>query len=77
MRWLSRRPARVDADTVARAASLFDDPATWRPVASSAETLERFDAIEREVRSAQWVRLGWGLAGALGLVAIALPFVAR
>jgi len=75
LRWLSRRPGRVDAETVARAASLFDDPATWRPVASPDDTGERFDAIEREVRSAQWVRLGWGVAGALGTVALTLPFL--
>ena len=77
LRWLSRRPPRLDAETVARAASLFDDPGTWRPVAPSTDTLERFGAIEREVRSAQWVRLGWGFAGALGMVAIALPFLPR
>ncbi|MFP3464992.1 nuclease-related domain-containing protein [Leifsonia sp. SIMBA_070] len=75
VRGLSRRPPRLDADTVARAAALFDDPATWRPVAPSAETVERFEVIEREVRSAQWVRLGWGLAGALAVVAVALPFL--
>ncbi|WP_431220933.1 nuclease-related domain-containing protein [Leifsonia xyli] len=75
IRWLSRRPVRMDAEAVARAAALFDDPATWRPVVSSPGTLQRFDAIEREVRSAQWVRLGWGLAGALAVVALALPFL--
>ena len=75
VRWLSRRPGRVDAETVARAASLFDDPATWRSVASPEDTGERFDAIEREVRSAQWVRLGWGLAGGLGTVAVVLPLL--
>jgi hypothetical protein len=75
VRWLTRRPARVDAQTAARAARLFDDPATWRPLASRPDTVERFTAIEREVRRAQLVRLGWGLAGALGVVAVALPFL--
>lgn len=75
VRWLSRRPDRVDADTVARAASLFDDPGTWRPVVSSPETMLRFDAIEREVRSARLVRVGWGVAGGLATLAVAVPFL--
>ncbi|WP_285117235.1 nuclease-related domain-containing protein [Leifsonia sp. fls2-241-R2A-40a] len=75
VRWLSRRPAVLDAATVARAAHLFDDPATWRPVASSADTTERFDAIARQVRCAQLVRAGWGVAFGLGLFAVALPFL--
>ncbi|RDV46730.1 NERD domain-containing protein [Leifsonia sp. ku-ls] len=77
VRWLVRRPAVLDADTVAQAAHLFDDPATWRPVAVASDTAERFGAIEREVRSARLVRAGWALAGALGAIAVALPFVAR
>jgi nuclease-like protein len=77
VRWLSRRADRVDAATVARATGLFDDPATWRPVDPSGDTVERFGAIEREVRSARWVRFGWGAAGALGTVAVALPMLPR
>lgn len=77
VRWLVRRPVILDADTVARAAGLFDDPATWRTVESAVDTAERFGAIEREVRSARLVRAGWALAGSLGVVAAALPFVAR
>lgn len=77
VRWLARRPAVLDADTVARAAHLFDDPATWRPAAVTSDTAERFGAIEREVRSARLVRTGWALAGGLGAVAVALPFVTR
>jgi hypothetical protein len=77
VRWLSRRPSRVEAETVARAANLFDDPATWRPVVTSVDTQERFHAIEREVRSARWVRFGWALAGGLGTLAVALPFLPR
>lgn len=75
VRWLSRRPNRLDEQTVARATSLFDDPATWRPVVSSSDTQERFHAIEREVRGAQWVRFGWAFAGGLGMLAVAVPFV--
>lgn len=75
VRWLSRRPAGLDADTVARAAQLFDDPATWRAVESRPGTLERFDAIAREVNTARFVRAGWGLAGALGVIAVALSFL--
>ncbi|WP_433862610.1 NERD domain-containing protein [Streptomyces sp. L7] len=73
VRWLTRRPAVLDAATIAEVAGLFDDPATWRPVDSSPETVERFAVIEREVRTAQLVRAGWLLAVALGAVAIALP----
>jgi hypothetical protein len=77
VRWLVRRPAVLDADTVTRVARLFDDPATWRSVPLGSDTAERFRAIEREVRSARLVRAGWGLAAALGLVALSLPFVPR
>jgi hypothetical protein len=75
VRWLSRRPGSLDAETVARVARLFDDPATWRPLEPRPDTVERFGAIEREVRCAQLVRAGWGLAGGLGMVAVALPFL--
>src|SRR6185437_12293919 len=75
VRWLLRRPAVLDAATTAAAARLFDDPATWRPVDSPADTVERFARIEREVRNAQLVRAGWGVAIGLGLVAVALPLL--
>ena len=75
VRWLTRRPAALDDETVARAARLFDDPSSWRAVESPGDTAERFGAIEREVRSAQLVRAGWGLAAGLGLLAAALPFL--
>jgi hypothetical protein len=54
---------------------LFDDPATWRVGESAEDTVERFACIEREVRNAQLVRAGWVVAGALAVVAAALPFV--
>ncbi|WP_434317226.1 nuclease-related domain-containing protein [Leifsonia sp. P73] len=75
VRWLTRRPAVLDAATTADVARLFDDPATWRPLDSPADTVERFAVIEREVRTAQLVRAGWLLAVALGAVAVALPVV--
>jgi len=77
VRWLGRRPAVLDADTVSRAAALFDDPATWRPVDAAEDVAERFGAIEREVRSARLVRAGWALAGGLSVLAVALPFLPR
>lgn len=77
VRWLARRPAVLDADAVERAARLFDDPATWRPLPTPSDTAERFMEIEREVRSARLVRAGWALAGGLGAVAVTLPFVTR
>ncbi|WP_454108173.1 nuclease-related domain-containing protein [Leifsonia shinshuensis] len=91
VRWLTRRPAVLDAATTAAVAGLFDDPSTWRPVPSpadsvaadtaavgavAADTAERFASIEREVRNAQLVRFGWGVAVALGAVAVALPVFA-
>lgn len=77
VRWLTRRPAVLDDETLAQATRLFDDPASWRAVASPHDTAERFSAIEREVRSAQLVRAGWGLAAGLALLAAALPFLAH
>lgn len=74
-RWLTRRPSCVDADTASRIARLFDDPATWRAIELAGDTVERFDAIERQVRCAQLVRAGWGLAGGLALLAVAVPFL--
>ncbi len=74
-RWLTRRPARLGPETVARAASLFDDPAGWQPVAPPSDLLERFGTLEREVRGTRWARVGWGLGGALGTVAVSLPFL--
>lgn len=75
LHWLTRRPVVIDAETAASVARLFDDPATWRPAESSAETLERFALIEREVRAAHLVRLGWALAAGLAMIAVALPFL--
>ena len=77
LRWLTRRPAVLDAATTAAVAHLFDDPGTWRPAESAADTLERFALIEREVRAARWVRTGWGLAAGLAILAAALPFLPR
>ncbi|WP_235493470.1 nuclease-related domain-containing protein [Leifsonia sp. Leaf336] len=75
LRWLIRRPAVIDAATTAAVSRLFDDPSTWRPAESSADTLERFALIEREVRSAQLVRAGWACAVGLAAIAVALPFL--
>ncbi len=75
--WLARRPPAVDPETVARIVGLVDDPATWRPIEPLPDALERFGAIQREVRSARLVRSGWGLAALLAAVAAALPFTIR
>lgn len=75
VRWLTRRPSVLDAGTVAAVVRLVDDPATWRPVAYAAETEARFARIEREVRAAHLVRLGWCLAAALGILAVSLPLL--
>lgn len=75
LRWLAHRPAVLDAGTMAAIVRLFDDPATWQPTQSSADTPERFALIEREVRIAQLVRTGWAVAAGLALVAVALPFL--
>ncbi|WP_314149119.1 nuclease-related domain-containing protein [uncultured Leifsonia sp.] len=75
VRWLTRRPAVLDAGTVDAVVRLVDDPATWRPLESDEDTAERFARIEREVRAAHLVRLGWCLAAALGVLAVSLPFL--
>lgn len=77
LHWLTRRPARLDPATVTRAASLFDDLTGWEPVDAPNDMLELFGVIERELRGTRWARLGWGLAGALGIVAVSLPFLPR
>lgn len=75
LRWMTRRPAVLDRDTVAAIAVLFDDPATWRASGERADVAARFAAIEREVQEARLVRTGWLLAAALAAVAVALPFL--
>lgn len=86
VRWLTRRPAVLGAATVAEVVRLVDDPATWRPVASDAatgadattadaDTAARFARIEKDVRAARLVRLGWCLAAALGVLAVSLPLL--
>ncbi|MFJ8893394.1 nuclease-related domain-containing protein [Leifsonia sp. NPDC102414] len=84
-RWLTRRPSVIDAATVAAIVRVVDDPATWRGTQqsppperralTSADTVERFDAIAREDRSARVVRLGWLVAIALSALAVSLPFL--
>ena len=73
--WLTRRPTVVDAATVGYIAGVFDDPGSWSAVEHRPDTLERFAMIEREVRSARWIRTGWALAGGLGVIAVVLPFL--
>lgn len=79
-RWLTRRPAAIDRPTVDAIVRVVDDPATWRAsptgaASASPDTVERFDAIAREDRTARAVRLGWLLAVALGAIAVALPLL--
>ncbi|MFF2051459.1 nuclease-related domain-containing protein [Leifsonia sp. NPDC058194] len=77
VRWLVRRPPVLDPATVAAVASLVDAPGTWREADLHPDVADRFDRIEREVRSARLVRAGWAVAAALALVAVALPFLPR
>jgi hypothetical protein len=77
VRWLVTRPATVDGATVDAIARLADDPATWRDAEQRADVTERFARIEREVRSARLVRVGWAFAAGLALLAAALPFLPR
>lgn len=77
VRWMSRRPVAVDQAAAAAIVALFDQPETWRVGAADASTVERFDALAREVRVARLVRQGWVLAGALATVATVLALLPR
>ncbi len=77
VRWLTRRPAVLDRSTVDAVVRLVDEPATWREAEPRADVLDRFATIEREVRSARLVRVGWAFAAGLSLLAAALPFLPR
>lgn len=76
-RWLQRRPAVLDASTVASIVHLVDAPGTWRAVDLRPDVLDRFARIESEVRSARLVRAGWAVAAGLALIAAAMPFLPR
>lgn len=75
VRWLTRRAPAIDAATQRAIVEVFDAPATWRCDRTEPETAELFLSIDREVRSARAVRLGWLAAGVLAVVAASLPFV--
>ncbi len=77
VRWLVRRPAVLDAATVEAVARLADAPGTWRAAEPRADVADRFAAIEREVRCARLVRIGWAIAAGLGLLAVVMPLLPR
>jgi hypothetical protein len=75
VRWLTRRAPVIDVSTQHAIIDVFDAPATWRYDETGTETAELFLSIDREVRSARAVRLGWLTAGVLALIAASLPFL--
>jgi hypothetical protein len=77
LRSIRRRPNVVDPATTAAIVDLFDHPETWRADQSGPDTVGRFEAIARGVRSAAFVRRGWLLAGALALVAVGEALLLR
>ncbi|WP_313545901.1 nuclease-related domain-containing protein [Leifsonia aquatica] len=74
-RWLVRHPAILDAETVEAVTRLVDAPGTWRAAEPRTGVADRFAVIEREVRSARFVRVGWAIAAGLGMLAVTLPFL--
>jgi hypothetical protein len=74
-RMLRRSRHTLSATECAYFADVAADPSTWSPVplyAAEPDLRERFDALQREMRSASLVRVGWvaGLAVALALAAV-------
>ncbi|WP_431280334.1 nuclease-related domain-containing protein [Leifsonia poae] len=75
LRSIRRRPNVVDVMTTTAIVHLFDHPATWRSDTPVGDTVGRFEAIARDVRTAAFVRRGWALAGALALIAGAVALL--
>jgi hypothetical protein len=77
VRWLVRRPATIEPGVVDAVIRLVDEPGTWRELEPATDTVDRFAGIEREVRSARLVRVGWVIAAGLAVLAAAMPFLSR
>lgn len=79
VRWLRKRPIVLDAGQIASIVVAAENPATWHTnPAAEADTRslqQRFAALDREVRSARLVRLGWATAVLIAFVLAALTMM--
>jgi hypothetical protein len=76
VRWLRKRRRVLDDDVVREVLRVLEQPAMWRsaePLAESGKA--RFEALDRQVRSARRVRLAWALSPAAAVVAVAVPTI--
>lgn len=77
-RWLKHRPPVLSAKTVQRISSAAVEPRTWHPptdLTIDPSYLDRFRALDREVRQARVVRLLWASAAAIGIAVVAYVYV--
>ena len=74
-RWLVKLPVVLSPTAVVAVATVIDEPATWPPQALPPveNARGRFDALDRQVRSARKRRIGW--AGALGVCLVVVTLV--
>jgi hypothetical protein len=75
-RWLTKQRSQLLPEVVARILDAAANPALWRPgpapVLDRSATMESFQSLDREVRSAMRVRLLWSTAMPLVVAAISL-----
>ncbi|MDQ1576607.1 MAG: hypothetical protein QOH55_1757 [Microbacteriaceae bacterium] len=72
-RWLLKLPRVIPASDLAELAELFDRPETWRAVPRSApvDLMERFVALDKEVRVAGIRSKLWALLGTAATIGVA------
>lgn len=79
VRWLRKQPSMLDAVEVARIVELLDRREIWRDCGPVTDGLmAQFDALDREVRSARFIRAFWGIAAMamlIGAVYLLLPLI--
>ncbi|WP_345751426.1 nuclease-related domain-containing protein [Microbacterium rhizophilus] len=73
-RWLQRQPLVLDAPTLTTLKQAVSDATRWGalPLYDPAD-VERFAALQREVHGAKRVRMAWGGAIVVSLLAFGLP----
>lgn len=77
-RWLKRRKAVLDPETVKRISAAAGDSRTWHRTADltiDATYLDRFRALNREVKGAWIVRMLWVGALSIGIAVAAFAYV--
>jgi hypothetical protein len=77
-RWLKHRKPVLDPETVQRISVAAVDARTWHRTADltiDPTYLDRFSALDREVRQARIVRMLWAVAVAIGLSFVAIAYL--